>query len=65
MNNYVKSSYCGTNACVEVAQAGNSVFIRDNEKPDKIIEFTLPEWAAFLAGVKNNEFDIKFPRAGN
>jgi Domain of unknown function (DUF397) len=57
-----KSSYSGsaTQQCVEVATVvTGSVTVRDTKDADgPTLQFTLPEWAAFLAGVRDGEFDL-------
>lgn len=56
------SSYCNVGGCVEVGQrADGVVVVRDGKDPDRsrTLEFTREEWAAFIAGVKNGEFDLR------
>ncbi len=45
--------------CVEVAQLGNGhIGVRDSKNPNGgMLRFTPAEWAAFLGGVRNGEFD--------
>ena len=46
--------------CVEVAIRKDVIGVRNSNDPDKkTVIFTPEEWDAFVAGVKNNEFDIK------
>ncbi|MEV4637858.1 DUF397 domain-containing protein [Actinoplanes sp. NPDC049548] len=53
-----KSSRCNTGACVEVAQFADRVMIRDSKDLAGVpLTFTPDEWAAFVHGVKANEFD--------
>jgi hypothetical protein len=54
-----KSSYSVNGAqCVELADAGAEVLLRDSKDPDQgFFAFTRPEMAAFVAGVKAGEFD--------
>lgn len=58
---WVRSSKCGTNgACAEVMAPGNGwdfVRIRSSDEPGNYVVFSEDEWAAFVAGVKNGEFD--------
>lgn len=65
-NTFKKSSYCGSNACVEVKIEGDNVFIKDSDG-DYVI-FNIAEWRAFIAGVKEGEFDEntyhRLPRLG-
>ena len=66
MDKFRKSSFCGdglVNTCVEVAINPNTagpvpaVIIRNNASPEKQIGCSRNEWRAFIAGVKNGEFD--------
>jgi hypothetical protein len=54
-----KSARSGSNGCVEVAGLPDGwVAVRDSKHPDgPVLRFTPVEWAAFLAGVRNGEFD--------
>lgn len=55
-----KSSYSnGATNCVEVAMlADGSVGVRHSRKPDaEVIVYSRTEWAAFVAGVKAEEFE--------
>lgn len=46
-------------ACVEVAHVGDVVGVRDSKAPEGcVLRFTRAEWSAFVAGVKDGEFDI-------
>jgi Domain of unknown function (DUF397) len=54
-----KSSYSGGSGCVEVAVRAGLVGVRhtkDREGP--VLRFTPEEWVAFVAGVRNGEFDL-------
>ncbi len=55
-----KSSFSGANGgnCVEIAEAGDDLLVRNSNKPDVgTIPFTKAELAAFIAGCKAGEFD--------
>ncbi|MGH9151148.1 MAG: DUF397 domain-containing protein [Acidimicrobiales bacterium] len=54
-----KSSYSGQNGdCVELADLGATVAVRDSKDPTgPVLAFTRTELAAFLAGAKAGEFD--------
>lgn len=56
-----KSSWSGgADNCVEIAVAADgSVGVRDSKQHGlgPVLEFTPTEWAAFLGGVKDGEFD--------
>lgn len=57
---WVKSSLSFANGnCVEVASLlGGGVGVRNSRDPDGLVlRFTPGEWAAFLGGVRNGEFD--------
>jgi hypothetical protein len=58
---YIKSSYSGAAGCVEVRLLHDgTIGLRDSKdvsKPPHI--FTSVEWEAFLAGVRNGEFDLR------
>lgn len=47
-------------ACVEVAHtADGRICVRDSKDPSgPVLAFTMVEWAAFVVGVKNGEFDL-------
>jgi hypothetical protein len=60
VTDYRISSYCSLGGCVEVGQLPDGgVSVRDAKDPQRgvTLEFTSEEWAAFVAGVKNGEFD--------
>jgi hypothetical protein len=55
------SSYTSNGeACVEVAPATDAVLVRDTKDrgTGPILRFDYPEWAAFLAGVRDGEFTV-------
>ncbi|GAA1998662.1 DUF397 domain-containing protein [Catenulispora subtropica] len=57
-----KSSHSnGATNCVEVARlADGSVGVRHSRRPDgAVIVYSRSEWAAFLAGVKAEEFEVE------
>jgi hypothetical protein len=56
---WVRSRACSTDGCVEVAQlAGGSVAVRDSKNTSLPAHvFDRAEWAAFIAGAKDGEFD--------
>jgi len=55
-----KSSRSSANGqCVEMAELGSAVALRDSKDPTgPVLIFTPGEWAAFLAGAKDGEFDL-------
>lgn len=45
--------------CVEFRCVDDGVQIRNSKRPDAgTIHYTNSEWTAFIAGVKNGEFDL-------
>lgn len=57
-NEWKKSSYCSNSGCVEVLVGDDYVALRESDQRGRVAQFTHPEWAAFVAGVKANEFDL-------
>jgi len=55
-----RSAACGGSPnCVEVAMRAQSVAVRDSKDPaGPVLEFTVAEWAAFVAGVRGGQFDV-------
>jgi Domain of unknown function (DUF397). len=56
-----KSSRSDNNggACVEVAELGDAVAVRDSKHPTgPALIFTPKEWTAFVGGVRGGEFDL-------
>jgi Domain of unknown function (DUF397) len=57
---FFKSSFSMSNGCVEVAIQPDGVAVRDSKNRDgAVLEFSHHDWAAFLRGVKNGEFDLE------
>jgi len=58
-----KSSRSGTNGCVEVALDPAEVAVRDSKQQGRgpVLRFNAHEWEAFLAGVRNGEFEQPKP----
>jgi hypothetical protein len=56
---WYKSSYSESGNCVELARLPNrSLAVRDSkDRRGATLTFTPSEWCAFLAGVKDGEFD--------
>lgn len=57
---FERSSYCATSCCLEVALAPRTgvIYLRNSQNPGTQMAFSAEEWRAFLAGAKNNEFDV-------
>lgn len=61
MLRFKKSSYSAVGNCVEVAITliDRTVVVRDSKDPNgPRLTYTAEEWEAFIAGVKNGEFDV-------
>jgi hypothetical protein len=54
-----KSSRSNSNgSCVEIALETGAAMVRDSkDRTGPVLRFTPDEWAAFVDGVKNGEFD--------
>lgn len=59
-NEWFKSSASGSDSnCVEVFITDTEVRVRNSNIPDSSeVPYTYAEWAAFVRGVKNGEFDL-------
>lgn len=45
--------------CVETKFTANAVYVRNNLRPDAgTAQFTHDEWTAFVAGVKDGDYDV-------
>jgi hypothetical protein len=56
-----KSRASGSGNCVEVAGAGGLIYVRDSKESPAgpALAFSLPEWTAFLIGVRDGEFNLE------
>jgi hypothetical protein len=53
-----KSSRSHDNGCVEAAFVRGKIALRDSKDPNgPVLVFSTQEWAAFLSGVRDGEFD--------
>jgi Domain of unknown function (DUF397) len=53
-----KSKKSASGDCIEVALSDESVIVRDSkDRGGPVLSFALPDWAAFLSGVRSGEFD--------
>jgi hypothetical protein len=49
MLEWTRSSFCADGACVEIAQLGEHIFMRDSKDPEGLVlSFTSQEWGVFL-----------------
>ncbi len=60
MIDFRASSFCTGGGCVAVGRTPQGgVAVRDTKDRDgAVLDFTAEEWAAFLAGARNGEFDL-------
>jgi hypothetical protein len=55
---YKISSFCSGGDCVEVGIRHDGVVsVRDTKDRSRELTFSSPEWAAFVAGIKQGAFD--------
>ena len=66
MMEWRKASGCGPNGpCVEVAERGHVIAVRDSKDPTaRELRFYHDEWVTFIEGVKAGEFDPGFTGNG-
>jgi hypothetical protein len=53
---WVRSSRCESNACVEVAQIGEDVALRDSKNPDQHLLLSKAAWSAFIGAIKDGSY---------
>lgn len=55
-----KSTHSTANGCVEVAFVDSRIAVRDSKQADgPVLWFNRVEWEAFIAGVRDREFDLE------
>lgn len=52
-----KASDCSHGACVEILEKEQTVFLRDNKRPDLVFFLEAQDWETFKQQIKNGEFD--------
>jgi hypothetical protein len=54
------SASSGTGNCVEAAHTSDGMAVRDSKAGNDgpVLRFTRAEWAAFLAGARDGEFEL-------
>jgi hypothetical protein len=56
---WLKSTRSGGSGCVEVATLERVVGVRDSkDRQGPVLVFRFDEWNAFLAGIRDGEFDL-------
>ncbi len=59
MMKWHKSTFSAAGDCVEVTSSDTEFLVRDSKNPTGArLMFTRDEWAAFVAGVKDGQFDV-------
>ena len=53
-----KSRFCASGECVEVAQRGDQIILRDSARPDDggLLHYGVEEWRSFVRNIKAGEF---------
>jgi Domain of unknown function (DUF397) len=59
---WIKSSHCYATSCLEMADGGEWIFLRDSKAPHVHLRYTREEIHAFLQAAKRGEFDHLGPR---
>ena len=54
-----RSSRCNGGQCVEVAQLGDEVMVRDSADPDWIIAVSNGNWQEFITDVRAGRLDLE------
>jgi hypothetical protein len=53
-----RSTKCESSSCVEVADLGDAVGLRNSTLPEVTIALSGNAWREFVAGVHDGEFDL-------
>jgi hypothetical protein len=57
---WLRSSFCADSACVEVADLGDRIAMRDGKRPEQApIEFDRRTWNVFLDGIVRDRFEAR------
>ncbi|WP_117211823.1 DUF397 domain-containing protein [Allorhizocola rhizosphaerae] len=53
-----KSTKCESSGCVEVAEAGQMILVRDSKNPHgPTLSFTRSSWRDFVAAIRDGAYD--------
>jgi len=53
-----RASFCASNECVEVAQRGDMIILRDSAQPHgSMLHCVAEDWESFMRSIKSGEFD--------
>lgn len=58
MSEWRKSSFCEASGCVWVRQEEGHILVSADPGAAPVLRFTRGEWDAFIAGVRNGDFDL-------
>jgi hypothetical protein len=56
---WVKSARCESSHCVETAKVDGAMAMRNSTAPTTTLTIPAVDWAAFVAGVRAGEFDLR------
>ncbi|WP_306216358.1 DUF397 domain-containing protein [Actinoplanes sp. RD1] len=51
-----RSLNCADSACAEIAVTGDSVHVRNSQRPDVVVTFDRAEWEALKRGIAAGQF---------
>ncbi|MFC4997641.1 DUF397 domain-containing protein [Dactylosporangium cerinum] len=51
-----KSRKCDVANCLEVAEAGSEILIRDSLRPEAVLRVSRTDWDVFVAGIAAGDF---------
>ena len=58
MRTWRRASFCASNECVEVAQRGDEIILRDSAQPHgSMLHYTVKDWGSFMRRIKSGELD--------
>ena len=56
---WTRSARCVSDShCVEVADLGETMGLRDSKRPEVSLTFSKPSWQTLVDAIKNGEFDL-------
>ncbi|WP_305784286.1 DUF397 domain-containing protein [Symbioplanes lichenis] len=54
--NWQRSKDCADSACAEVAEAGDTVHLRNSAQPEVVVTYSRAEWEALKRGIAAGQF---------
>lgn len=53
-----RATFCASNECVEVAQRGDMIILRDSARPrSSVLSCTAEDWGSFMYNIKSGQLD--------